>query len=242
MCYGVIPIAIVEKCAESNSPTDITSNEVIQESNRNNFDNLQKLVADKEDVIIGQKALIASLNETVDTDKELFIYKDDVISKQTDVISSLKNSLACGDIANVEDNDGIRDTFNRSKSSLESQGKNTSKDMELNNDTKEIQRLTSIAKSWRNDFENLEKKYKEVNARGNILEKRIDDQAMIISKADLDFQTKCVNAKVNAKDEVINNLKAILDLRKADSPRENGMFVAVPICLKESVTYPHYLP
>ena len=32
------------------------------------------------------------------------------------------------------------------------------------------------------------------------------------------FQTKC--ELVNAKDEVINNLKTILELRKADSPGE----------------------
>ena len=192
------------------------------------------MVVDKEDVIIGEKALITSLNETVDTDKELFIYKDDVISKQTDVISSLTNSHVCGDITNVEDNDGIRDTFNRSESSIESQGMNTLKDMELNDDTKEIQRLTFIAKSWRNDFENLKKKYKEVNARGHILEKRIEDQAMIISKADLAIQTKC--ELVNAKDEVINNLKTILDLRKADSPRENVVEVtAVPETLKHGI-------
>ena len=78
----------------------------------------------------------------------------------------------------------------RQKSSIESQEVNTSKDMELNDVAKEIQRLTSIAKSWRNDFENLKKKYKVVNARGNILEKRIEDQVMIISKADLAFPNK----------------------------------------------------
>ena len=56
-----------------------------------------------------------------------------------------------------------------------------SKNMELNDDTKEIQRLTSIAKSCHNYFEYIKKKYKEESARGNILEKRIEDQARIIS-------------------------------------------------------------
>ena len=31
------------------------------------------------------------------------------------MITSLKNTLDCGDIANVEDNDDIRDTFNTSE-------------------------------------------------------------------------------------------------------------------------------
>ena len=74
----------------------------------------------------------------------------------------------------------------------------------------------------------MEKKYKEVNARGNILEKRIEDQA------DLAFHTKYELA--NAKDEVINNFKTILDLWKADSPRENVVEVtATPDTLKHGM-------
>ena len=160
MCCGVIPIAIVENCADSNSPNSITSIEAVKENNLINCDNIHKLVTDKENVIIEQESLTTSLKETVDTDKELFIYKDDIISEQTDVISSLKNSLDCGDLENVEDNDDIHNTFNSSESSIESERMNLSKDIKLNDDAKEIQRLTFIAKSWRNDFEKLRKKYK----------------------------------------------------------------------------------
>ena len=73
-----------------------------------------------------------------------------------------------------------------------------------------------------------------MNARGNIFEKRIEDQAMIISKADLAFQTKW--ELVNAKVEVINNLKTILDFRKAYSPRQIVVEVtATPETLKHGI-------
>ena len=208
---------------------------------------------------ITQKALITSLKGTVNTDKELFTDKDNVISKQTGVISFLKNSLDSDviahvkdnsldsddiahvkdnsldsddiahvkdnsldsddiahvkdnsldsddiahvkdnsldsddiahvkdnsldsdDIAHVKDNKGIHDKFNWSESSIEFQKMTTPRDMELNDDS-EVQRLTFIAKSWRDEFEDLKKRYKEESASRNILEKGIEDQAsMIIS-------------------------------------------------------------
>ena len=138
MCCGVIPIAIVENCVDSNSPNSITSIEAVKENNLINCDNIHKVVTDKENVIIEQESLTTSLKETVNTDKELFIYKDDIISKQTDVISFLKNSLDCGDLENVEDNDNIHNTFNSSESSFESERMNLLKDIELNDDAKEI--------------------------------------------------------------------------------------------------------
>ena len=131
-------MAIVENCADSNSPNSITSIEAVKENNLINHDNIHKLVTDKENVIIEQESLTTSLKETVDTDKELFIYKDDIISKQTDVISSLKNSLDCGDFENVKDNDDIHNTFNSSESSIESERMNLPKDIELNDVAKEI--------------------------------------------------------------------------------------------------------
>ena len=57
---------------------------------------------------------------------------------------------------------------------------------------------------------------------------------MMISKADLAFHAKYELA--NAKDEVINNLKTILDLRKTDPPRENVIGVTVtPKVLKHGI-------
>ena len=86
------------------------------------------------------------------------------------------------------------------------------KDAEINHHKNDIEKLNMVTHEWSKEFEDLKKKYEAENTHRKILEKRIEDQTVIASKAELAFNSE--SELVQAKDEIIENLKTILVLRK----------------------------
>ena len=62
-----------------------------------------------------------------------------------------------------------------------------------------------ITHDWSTEFEDLKMKYEAENTQRKILEKRIEDQMLIASKAELAFTSE--SKLVQAKDEIIKSLK-----------------------------------
>ena len=189
-CCGHIPAEIAQNYIDTSESLDTTlCNASIQECKEKEYNTLQKLLDEKEHVITQQEAFVKSLMETVENNKNIILDKDDVITKQSDVIHSLKTKF-------LED-----DTVDDKEKAEENHGIN-----DCNLVLEQAQLIASEMNNVNNELRDLleEEKIKSLN-----LSKRLDSQIIIAQQAEeaYDAQVKVVDTK----DQVINYQKITID-------------------------------
>ena len=160
--------------------------------------------------------VIESLETAINTLQALIIDKDIIIQSQCEVIVSLKKSnIAAMDDVNIKCKcSEVRDS---DLIALREQYESTCKDItnvHVGNDY-----LQKRVADKDKQHEDLKKNCESVIMQKTVLEKRIDDLSMISGMVDLALSAK--DKLLHAKEEIIDNLKTIVALRK-DNQQEGG--------------------
>ena len=179
---------VCESCVEvPESLTEKCTSSISNEKQNDESDRLREEVESK-------CKLITSLETAQDTLGELINDKDALIESQKEILGSLHDNKI----------DMTESSLLKLDQALK---KNELKNVMINDLQKETQSLNS-------DFEVLKKEYEsEIQSRKNI-QLRLQDHVQIVKKAELAFNAKA--DLVIAKNEIIDNLKNILKLRKVE--------------------------
>ena len=153
--------------------------------------------------------VIESLETAINTLQALIIDKDIVFQSQCEVIVSLKKSnIAAMDDVNIKCKcSEVRDS---DLIALREQYESTCKD--ITNVQVENDYLQKRVADKDKQHDDLKKNCESVIMQKTVLEKRIDDLSMISGTVDLALSAK--DKLLHAKEEIIDNLKTIIALRK----------------------------
>ena len=219
-CCGSIPSDIYENELDRGG---IGNNSYTKQGISFNVENMKKLLDEKNHEIGRQEALLISLKETHDTDMDLLKDKDNIISKQNQMMTSLRLSFKGSSDSEISHTDSL--------SQLQE------KDNVINEQVEKIERLkTVINEIAERDKMNIDKEeellemhlqLKLSKQNNKTFIEKCEEQALLLRKSEQAFEAK--SELVEAKNEIIGNLKSLInqsgeEIEKLDFV-ESGMSV-----------------